>query len=189
MLRPTTYYKLKKNTFKYFTKKYPCVCVATLALEHWHGRNHGEQSWLKLNVFTACTVTYSQISLCCECQLDGHVTWSAASHRSFKYRVHELPAWPFLHGWNPLACYVAHSLSVIQLRINSCMSACVVTYTSHRLLLIKSSLRLAPGRCSIPLVISLVLAVCIFCPQTSFSQQIQLLSSFLDIKYCMCFTI
>ena len=81
---------------------------------------------------------------------------------SSKYRVHELPAWPFIQGWNPLACYVAHGLSVIQLRINSCMSACVVTYTSHGLLLIKSLLRLAPGRCSIPLVISLVLMVCCF---------------------------
>ena len=106
---------------------------------------------------------------------------------SIKCRVHELPAWPFIHSWNPLACYIAHSLSVIQLRINRCMSACVFTYTSHRLLLIKSLLRLAPGRCSIPLVISLVLAVCCFV--LIFFQQIQLSSSLLDIKYCMCFTI
>ena len=49
--------------------------------------------------------------------------------------MHELPARLLIHSWHSSACYIAHSLSVKLVPsswsswINSCLSACVLTYT------------------------------------------------------------
>ena len=89
----------------------------------------------QVEAFKACRITYFQISLCCECQSDNHVTKLAVSHITSKdhawttssttHTQEESLCTLTVWVWNLSLC----SHSSWSNWINSCMSACVVTYT------------------------------------------------------------